>query len=44
MALNVGDLAPDFSLPDGKGNIVRLADLKGKRVVLYFYPRDNTPG
>ncbi|UBF27809.1 thioredoxin-dependent thiol peroxidase [Kovacikia minuta CCNUW1] len=44
MPLNVGDPAPDFSLPDGKGNIVRLADLKGKRVVLYFYPRDNTPG
>jgi thioredoxin-dependent peroxiredoxin len=44
MALNVGDVAPDFALPDGKGNTVRLADLKGKRVVLYFYPRDNTPG
>jgi peroxiredoxin Q/BCP len=44
MPLSVGDPAPDFSLPDGKGNIVRLADLKGKRVVLYFYPRDNTPG
>ncbi|MBW4470131.1 MAG: thioredoxin-dependent thiol peroxidase [Stenomitos rutilans HA7619-LM2] len=44
MALNVGDPAPLFSLPDGKGNIVNLADLKGNRVVLYFYPRDNTPG
>lgn len=44
MALKVGDVAPDFTLPDGKGNAVRLADLKGKRVVLYFYPRDNTPG
>lgn len=44
MALEVGDSAPIFSLPDGKGNIVNLADLKGKRVVLYFYPRDNTPG
>lgn len=44
MALKVGDAAPDFALPDGKGNLVRLADLKGKRVVLYFYPRDNTPG
>jgi peroxiredoxin Q/BCP len=30
-------------LPDGKGNIIHLAELKGKRVVLYFYPRDNTP-
>jgi thioredoxin-dependent peroxiredoxin len=44
MALSVGDPAPVFSLPDGKGNIVNLADLKGRRVVLYFYPRDNTPG
>jgi len=44
MALSVGDSAPLFSLPDGKGNIVNLAALKGKRVVLYFYPRDNTPG
>lgn len=44
MALKIGDPAPLFSLPDGKGNVVNLADLKGKRVVLYFYPRDNTPG
>ena len=44
MPLAVGDPAPDFSLSDGDGNVVRLADLKGKRVVLYFYPRDNTPG
>lgn len=44
MALKPGDPAPDFSLPDGKGNLVSLSDLRGKRVVLYFYPRDNTPG
>ncbi|MBD2038001.1 thioredoxin-dependent thiol peroxidase [Leptolyngbya sp. FACHB-321] len=44
MVLKVGDPAPVFSLPDGKGNIIHLAELKGKRVVLYFYPRDNTPG
>lgn len=44
MTLNVGDLAPDFNLPTGDGNCVHLADLRGKRVVLYFYPRDNTPG
>lgn len=44
MALAVGDPAPDFTLLDGKGNRVCLADLEGKRVVLYFYPRDNTPG
>ncbi|MCY7277978.1 MAG: thioredoxin-dependent thiol peroxidase [Phormidesmis sp. CAN_BIN44] len=44
MALEIGDAAPDFSLSDTRGNLVRLSDLKGKRVVLYFYPRDNTPG
>lgn len=44
MALKLGDPAPDFSLPDANGNLVKLADLRGKRVVLYFYPRDNTPG
>jgi peroxiredoxin Q/BCP len=44
MALQIGDPAPDFSLPDQDGTIVRLADLKGKRVVLYFYPKDDTPG
>jgi peroxiredoxin Q/BCP len=44
MALNVGDIAPDFSVADTSGNIVMLSSLKGKRVVLYFYPRDNTPG
>ncbi|HEY9655959.1 MAG TPA: redoxin domain-containing protein, partial [Crinalium sp.] len=41
MVLMVGDPAPVFSLLDGKGNIIHLAELKGKRVVLYFYPRDN---
>ncbi|MBW4521284.1 MAG: thioredoxin-dependent thiol peroxidase [Scytolyngbya sp. HA4215-MV1] len=44
MTLNIGDIAPDFSLPDGKGNLVSLSALRGKRVVLYFYPRDNTAG
>lgn len=44
MTLNPGDTAPDFSLPDGEGNLVTLSDLRGRRVVLYFYPRDNTPG
>lgn len=44
MSLKIGDRAPDFSLLDTDGNLVKLADLKGKRVVLYFYPRDNTPG
>jgi peroxiredoxin Q/BCP len=42
--LDVGDRAPDFSIPDGGGNLVTLNALRGKTVVLYFYPRDNTPG
>ncbi len=44
MNLTIGDLAPDFSLPDAEGNTHSLAALRGRRVVLYFYPRDNTPG
>ena len=36
--------APDFSLLDKDGNTVRLSDYQGKKVVLYFYPKDNTPG
>ena len=44
MTLNPGDLAPVFTLPDAAGNLVSLADLRGRRAVLYFYPRDNTPG
>lgn len=36
--------APVFSLPDAAGNLVNLVDLRGRRAVLYFYPRDNTPG
>ncbi|AEP11302.1 thioredoxin-dependent thiol peroxidase [Chloracidobacterium thermophilum] len=42
--LTVGDPAPPFALPDATGQTVRLADFAGQRVVLYFYPRDNTPG
>ena len=42
--LEVGIKAPDFSLLDKDGNIVRLSDFQGKKVVLYFYPKDNTPG
>jgi peroxiredoxin Q/BCP len=44
MPLQVGDRAPDFCLSDGEGNQVSLADFRGKRVVLYFYPKDDTPG
>ncbi len=39
-----GDMAPDFTLPRDGGGTVTLADLKGSKVVLYFYPRDDTPG
>jgi len=42
--LAVGSKAPDFSLPDGKGGTVSLGKLKGKTVILYFYPKDNTSG
>lgn len=44
MALQPGDLAPNFALSDADDRVVRLSDLRGQRVVLYFYPRDNTPG
>lgn len=42
--LEVGAKAPDFTLPDQNGKQVSLSDYLGKRVVVYFYPRDNTPG
>jgi thioredoxin-dependent peroxiredoxin len=44
MALNVGDLAPDFTVNDQDGNAVKLSDLRGKKVIVYFYPKDMTPG
>ena len=44
MTLNPGDKAPDFSMPTDGGGSVSLKDLKGKKVVLYFYPKDDTPG
>lgn len=44
MTLAVGEPAPDFSLADAEGTLYSLESLKGQRVVLYFYPRDNTPG
>jgi peroxiredoxin Q/BCP len=43
-ALKIGDKAPDFTLPAGDGSSVSLKDLKGKKIVLYFYPKDNTSG
>jgi peroxiredoxin Q/BCP len=42
--LNVGDKAPEYLGLDENGNEVRLSDFPGKRVVVYFYPKDNTPG
>jgi peroxiredoxin Q/BCP len=44
MALKVGDPAPDFTLPNQAGEPVSLADLRGRKVVIYFYPKDDTPG
>ena len=44
MMLEVGTKAPDFTLPDQENRPVSLSDFLGKKVVLYFYPRDNTPG
>ena len=42
--LNIGDLAPSFSLSDKDGKQLHLSDFFGKKIVLYFYPKDNTPG
>jgi len=42
--IEVGTKAPEFTLPDKNGKMVSLSDFLGKKVVLYFYPKDNTPG
>ncbi|MBO0931269.1 thioredoxin-dependent thiol peroxidase [Fibrella aquatilis] len=44
MTLSVGDPAPDFTTTDQHGKPLRLADLRSRKVVLYFYPKDDTPG
>ena len=44
MSLAIGDPAPDFTLADQAGTPVNLASLRGQRVVIYFYPKDDTPG
>jgi peroxiredoxin Q/BCP len=44
MGIDVGDKAPDFTLPADGGGTVSLKALKGKKVILYFYPKDDTPG
>ena len=40
----VGELAPDFTLPDGDGHAINLRNMRGSPVVIYFYPKDDTPG
>lgn len=42
--LNTGDKAPEFSFKDQNGKQISLEELKGKKIILYFYPKDNTPG
>lgn len=44
MMLNIGEMAPDFELPDQNGAMHKLSDYRGQRVILYFYPKDNTAG
>jgi thioredoxin-dependent peroxiredoxin len=44
MHLNAGDPAPDFALPDQHGDDVALSDMKGRKVLVYFYPKADTPG
>jgi peroxiredoxin Q/BCP len=42
--LKIGDAAPEFALKSDAGSIVKLSDFRGKRVIVYFYPKDDTPG
>ena len=44
MLLNIGDKAPNFSLPGSNGDTVSLSDFKGKKIVLWFFPKASTPG
>lgn len=44
MQLKIGDKAPNFNLPDSNGIFHKLADFRGKKLLVYFYPRDDTPG
>lgn len=44
MSVGVGDQAPEINLKNSLGKRVRLSDFRGKRVIVYFYPKDNTPG
>jgi peroxiredoxin Q/BCP len=42
--LKIGGAAPEFALKSDAGSIVKLSDFRGKRVIVYFYPKDDTPG
>ena len=42
--LTIGSVAPDFTLPDQDEKMISLADFRGKKLIIYFYPKDNTPG
>ncbi|WNS76645.1 thioredoxin-dependent thiol peroxidase [Bacillus sp. DTU_2020_1000418_1_SI_GHA_SEK_038] len=44
MAVSIGELAPDFALEASNGETIKLSDFRGKNIVLYFYPKDMTPG
>ena len=44
MSFQIGDKAPEFTLPDQDGSLVKLSSFLGQRVVIYFYPKDDTPG
>ncbi|SVD62104.1 uncharacterized protein METZ01_LOCUS414958, partial [marine metagenome] len=44
MKLKIGDPAPNFSLPSSSGEIITLNSLQGQKVVVFFYPKDDTPG
>ncbi|GEO03506.1 peroxiredoxin [Adhaeribacter aerolatus] len=44
MKLNIGDKAPDFAIPDQDGIVHKLSDYQGRKLVIYFYPKDDTPG
>jgi len=44
MLLNIGDKAPNFSLPDSNGELVSLSDYKNKGIVIWFFPKASTPG
>jgi thioredoxin-dependent peroxiredoxin len=44
MAVEVGKMAPDFEAKNEKGELIKLSDYRGKKVILYFYPKDSTPG